>query len=61
MKRKYAPPIQHTIYKDGWKDALHAVGKAVDELPITEDNETSRTYLYLDDLEAALGKLVPER
>ena len=27
MKRKYAPPIQHTIYKDGYKDGQKELSK----------------------------------
>jgi hypothetical protein len=59
MRRKYGPPIQHTVYKTGYKDALHDVGKAIDDLkafglrPCAQDT--------VDVIESMLGKLVPER
>lgn len=30
MKRKYSQLIQHTIWKDGAKDMLHDVGRALE-------------------------------
>jgi hypothetical protein len=62
MKRKYAPPIQHTIYRDGWKDALHAVGDALEKrVRSYTDNETYAELTYKEDLVAELAKLVPDR
>lgn len=59
MRRKYANPIQHTIYKDGWKDALHEVGDILEKrVTVWEDGETSQRLLRVDDLELELGKLV---
>lgn len=58
MKRKFAPPIQHTVYKTGWKDALHEVGDAIDEL---QKFPPARGLNVLSVLEERLAKLVPEQ
>lgn len=58
-QRKYVP-LQHSVYLAGWKDCLHEVADMPDKrVDHTEDNETSRAYVHLDDLEEELGKLVP--
>ena len=57
MKRKYAPPIQHSIYKDGWKDALHAVGDLVEKKVTRFVDENESPFVYVEDLEVELGKL----
>lgn len=34
MKRKYADPIQHTIYKDGWNDAVREFKRHVPQVRV---------------------------
>lgn len=53
IKRKYAPPIQHTIYSDGWKDAVKDIKKRFDKDPVKDlyNREDIRNIL-----EKSLGK-----
>lgn len=42
MKTKYAPPIQETLYRDGWKDALRNLERTISPPGHTPDSYETR-------------------